>query len=243
MTPPSQSNYGDGDMTGRLRVLVACEYSGRVREAFRRLGHDAWSCDLLPSEDNSEFHFQGDVLDYIGGGIVRSTHRNPYHWDIMIAHPPCTYMANSGAKHLYLGMKKENGRNEERWAKMAEAAAFFRRLWTADIPYIAIENPVMVGHALDLVGTNFTQSIQPWQFGHKEVKRTCLWLKGLPQLVETDNVYDEMMALPYGERAKVHYASPGQDRWKERSRTYWGIADAIAHQWGSWVERQMWEAA
>lgn len=216
----------------KLRVLVACEYSGRVREAFRRLGHDAWSCDLLPSEDDSASHIIGDVLDLLH-----------LRWDLMIAHPPCTYMANSGAKHLYLGMKKGNGRNEERWAKMAEAAAFFRRLWTADIPYIAIENPVMVGHALELVGENFTQSIQPWQFGHKEVKRTCLWLKGLPPLVETDNVYDEMMALPYGERAKVHYASPGPDRWKERSRTYQGIADAIAHQWGSWVENQLRAAA
>lgn len=225
----------------RLRVLVACEYSGRVREAFRRLGHDAWSCDLLPSEDDSPHHIQGDVLPILGANSYYT--QNRYHWDLMIAHPPCTYMANSGAKHLYLGMKKENGRNEDRWSRMAEAAAFFCKLLNADIPYIAIENPVMVGHALDLVGQNFTQSIQPWQFGHKEVKRTCLWLKGLPALSPTDNVYDEMMALPYSERAKVHYASPGPDRWKERSRTYQGIADAIAHQWAPFVESQSRAAA
>lgn len=224
-----------------LRVLVSCEYSGRVREAFRRLGHDAWSCDLLPAEDGSRYHIQGDVVQILGRNQLY-TH-DLYHWDLMIAHPPCTYMANSGAKHLYLGMKKENGRNEDRWAKMDDAAAFFRRLWTADIPFIAIENPVMVGHALELVGVNFTQSIQPWQFGHKEVKRTCLWLKNLPPLVASNIVYDEMMALPYGERAKVHYASPGPDRWKERSRTYQGIADAFASQWASYVQAQVREAA
>lgn len=115
---------------------------------------------------------------------------------------------------------------------MAEAAAFFRMLLNADIPQIAIENPVMVGHALELVGQNFTQSIQPWQFGHMEVKRTCLWLKNLPPLVASDNVYDAMMKLPYAERAKVHHETPGPDRWKNRSRTYPGIATAMAAQWG-----------
>lgn len=227
----------------KLRVLVACEYSGRVREAFRRLGHDAWSCDLLPSEDDSPYHFQGDVTDYIGGGMVFSTHRNPYHWDLMIAHPPCTYLANSGAKHLYLGMKKENGINPDRWAKMVDAAAFFRKMLQADIPCIAVENPVMHGHARQRIGQDFTQSIQPWQFGHMEVKRTCLWLKGFPKLAGTINVYDEMMKLEYGQRAKVHHASPGPDRWKERSRTYEGIADAMAAQWSGYVTAQFEQAA
>ena len=205
-----------------MKVLVACEYSGRVRDAFRALGHDAWSCDILPTEADPTHHIEGPVQSVLHLG-----------WDLMVAHPPCTFMANSGAKHLYAGMKKENGRNEDRWKSMAEAAAFFRMLLNADIPQIAIENPVMVGHALELVGQNFTQSIQPWQFGHMEVKRTCLWLKNLPPLVASDNVYDAMMELPYGERAKVHHASPGPDRWKHRSRTYPGIATAMAAQWGA----------
>jgi len=204
-----------------MRVLVACEYSGRVRDAFRERGHDAWSCDLLPTESDPTFHYQCPVEDVLGKG-----------WDLMVAHPPCTYLANSGAKHLYLGMKKENGRNEERWERMQEAAKFFRSLLEADIQKIAIENPVMLGYANTLVGQKFTQSIQPWQFGHKEVKRTCLWLKNLPPLVPSHNVYDEMMKLPYGERAKVHHEAPSVDRWKNRSRTYTGIAKAMAEQWG-----------
>lgn len=215
-----------------MRVLVACEYSGRVRDAFRALGHDAWSCDLLPSEADPAFHIEGPVQSVLH-----------LKWDLMIAHPPCTYMANSGAKHLYLGMKKENGRNEERWKSMEDAAAFFRMLMKADIPHIAIENPVMLGHAVELIGRNFTQSVQPWQFGHMEVKRTCLWLKNLPPLVASNNVYDEMMKLPYGERAKVHHETPGPDRWKNRSRTCAGIAQAMALQWSQHVERQMKQAA
>lgn len=210
-----------------MKVLVACEYSGRVRDAFRALGHDAWSCDILPTEADPTYHIEGPVQS-----VLR------LQWDLMIAHPPCTYMANSGAKHLYIGMKKENGRNEDRWKSMAEAAAFFRMLWTANIPRIAIENPVMLGHAVDLIGTNFTQSIQPWQFGHMEVKRTCLWLKGLPPLVPSRNVYDEMMKLPYGERAKVHHETPGPDRWKNRSRTYLGIAQAMADQWSAYMAQK-----
>lgn len=215
-----------------MRILVACEYSGRVRDAFRGLGHDAWSCDILPSEADPAYHIQAPVQSVL--------HLN---WDLMIAHPPCTFMANSSSKHLYLGMKKENGRNEERWKSMAEGAAFFKMLWMANIPYIAIENPVMLGYAVDIIGSDFTQSIQPWQHGHMEVKRTCLWLKNLPKLTESANVYDEMMRLEYGERAKVHHASPGPDRWKNRSRTYSGIAQAMAAQWGRYVEEQMRMAA
>lgn len=218
-----------------MRVLVACEYSGRVRDAFRALGHDAWSCDILPSEADPAYHIQGNVLSFLDGM------KKP--WDLMIAHPPCTFMANSSSKHLYLGMKKENGRNEERWKSMVEGAEFFKMLWAANIPYIAIENPVMLGYAVDIIGSDFTQSIQPWQHGHMEVKRTCLWLKNLPKLTESANVYDEMMKLEYGERAKVHHASPGPDRWKNRSRTYSGIAQAMAAQWGRYVEEQMRMAA
>ena len=194
-----------------MRVLVACEYSGRVRNAFRALGHDAWSCDLLPSEDDSEFHFQGDVTDYIGGGIVRSTHENPFHWDLMIAHPPCTDLAVSGARHF--AEKIADGRQER-------ALDFVRKLMAAPIPHIAIENPVSV------ISTKIRkpdQTIQPWQFGHGETKATCLWLKNLPPLKPTNIVE--------GREAKVHRMPPGPNRWKERSRTYQGIADAMADQW------------
>lgn len=215
-----------------MRVLVACEYSGRVRDAFRALGHDAWSCDILPTEADPAYHIEAPVQSILHLG-----------WDLMIAHPPCTFMANSGAKHLYLGMKKENGRNEDRWKSMEEGAAFFRMLLKADIPHIAVENPVMLGHAVELIGQNFTQSIQPWQFSHMEVKRTCLWLKNLPPLVASNNVYDEMMRLPYAERAKVHHEAPSPDRWKNRSRTYAGVALAMAEQWSRHVEQHVRQAA
>lgn len=210
-----------------MRVLVACEYSGRVRDAFRALGHDAWSCDILPTEADPAFHIEAPVQSVLY-----------LKWDMMIGHPPCTFMANSANKHLYLGMKKENGRNEDRWKSMEEGAAFFRMLWNADIPHIALENPVMVGHARELVRVRFSQSIQPWQFGHMEVKRTCLWLKNLPPLVASNNVYDEMMRLDYRDRAKVHHEAPGEDRWKNRSRTYAGIAQAMADQWSAYIAQK-----
>ena len=228
----------------KLRVLVACEYSGRVREAFRRLGHDAWSCDLLPAEDGNPHHFQFDAVKMVRGRMVFAaggSYEAP--WDIVIAHPPCTYLANSGAKHLYAGMRKENGTNPDRWEKMKLAADFFKSMLGANAHYVAVENPVMHGHGRELVGRGFDQSIQPWQFGHMEVKRTCLWLKNLPPLVPTNNVYDEMMKLPYGERAKVHHASPGPDRWKDRSRTYAGIAEAMASQWSAHGLQRMRAAA
>lgn len=133
-----------------MKILVACEYSGRVRDAFIALGHDAISCDLLPTEAEGP-HYQGDVFDIINDGF-----------DMMIAHPPCTYLANSGAKHLYAGMKKENGRNEERWKNMREAAEFFKRLLNADIPKIAVENPIMLGHGKSIIGQSQSQVIQPW---------------------------------------------------------------------------------
>jgi hypothetical protein len=195
-----------------LRVLIACEFSGTVRDAFAARGHDAWSCDILPTERPGQ-HIVGDVLDVIGGG-----------WDLMVAHPPCTYLANSGAKHLYLGMKKEGGPCPDRWTRMREGAAFFRALWTAPIPRVAIENPVIVGHAKALIGSGQSQSFQPYEFGHGEVKRTCLWLRGLPKLHPTQIVE--------GREARVHKMAPSPDRWKERSRTFPGIAAAMAEQWG-----------
>lgn len=188
-----------------MRVLVACEFSGIVRDAFRRRGHHAVSCDILPTE-NPGYHYQGDVRDILTEG-----------WDLMVAHPPCTYLANSGVRWLYRG----DGVNRERWALMEDAAAFFNDLLRAPIPRIAVENPIPHGHAnIPCV----TQYIQPWQFGHGETKRTGLWLRGLPPLVPTNIVE--------GRAPRVHHASPGPDRWKERSRTLQGIADAMAAQWG-----------
>ena len=184
-----------------MRVLVACEYSGRVREAFRKLGHDAWSCDLLESEDGSVFHVQGDVVSILGNG-----------WDLMIAHPPCTHLAVSGARHF--AAKRESGVQQE-------ALAFVKILMDAPIEHICIENPISI------ISSHIRkpdQIIHPWQFGHGETKATCLWLKNLPLLVPTNIVE--------GREARVHHMPPSKDRWKERSRTYQGIADAMASQWG-----------
>ena len=196
-----------------LRVLVACEYSGKVREAFRKLGHDAWSCDLLPADDNSPYHYQGDVFDIIDQG-----------WDLMIAHPPCTYLTNAGVSWLY--------RKEGRWDQMKDGAEFFRRLLDAPIPKIAVENPIMHKYAVEIIGRRQDQVIQPWMFGHMEQKATCLWLKGLPELKPTNNVKEEMLKLPKTVAQRLHYLPPSKDRWKIRSETYQGIADAFASQWG-----------
>jgi hypothetical protein len=204
-----------------MRVLVGCECSGVVREAFRALRHDAWSCDLKPAEDGSPFHIQGDVLDHLADG-----------WDLGIFHPVCRYLTNSGAKHLYLGMRKENGINPDRWAKMEAGAAFFLKLLNSPIPKVAVENPIMHRHAKAIIGVQQTQIVQPWMFGHLETKATCLWLRGLPPLEPTNNVYDAMMALPIAERARVHHMPPGPNREADRSRTLPGIGAAMARFWG-----------
>jgi hypothetical protein len=188
-----------------MRVLVACEYSGRVRESFRRRGHDAWSCDLLESEDGSPHHIQGDAL-----GVLRDG------WDLMIAHPPCTHLAVSGARHF--AAKQEDGRQQE-------AIEFFLELARAPIPRIAIENPVCI---MSSIWRKPDQTIQPWMFGHGETKATCLWLKGLPHLVPTNIVS--------GRHPRVHLMPPSPDRWKERSRTYEGVAEAMAEQWGAYAD-------
>lgn len=180
-----------------MRVLVACEYSGIVRDAFRSKGHDALSCDLLETERDGP-HYQGDVFDIIDDD-----------WDLMIAHPPCTHLAVSGAR--WFKDKKE---------EQAEALDFVRRLLNAPIPMIALENPISV---ISSKIRKPDQIIQPWQFGHGETKATCLWLKNLPLLKPTEIVE--------GREAKVHRMPPGPDRWKERSRTYPGIAKAMAEQW------------
>lgn len=195
----------------RLRVLVGCEFSGRVRDAFAARGHDAWSCDLLPTEQPGN-HIVGDILEIIG----------EREWDLMICHPPCTYLCNSGVRWLYGG--KGNVRDPERWSLMEAAAHFFKQLLLADIPKIAVENPVMHGYAREIVGRGADQIIQPWQFGHGETKATGLWLKNLSPLQPTSIVNER--------KGRVHHESPGPDRWKRRSITYQGIADAMAAQWG-----------
>jgi len=182
-----------------VRVLIACEYSGVVRDAFRARGHDATSCDLLPTEVDGP-HYQGDVFDIIDAG-----------WDLMVCHPPCTDLAVSGARHF--PAKIADGRQ-------GAALDFVRRLLDAPIKRIALENPVSV---ISSKVRKPDQIIQPWMFGHGEVKATCLWLKNLPLLTPTDIVD--------GREARVHRMSPGPNRWKERSRTLPGIAAAMASQW------------
>jgi hypothetical protein len=193
-----------------MRVLVACEYSGAVRDAFAALGHDAMSCDLLPTESPGP-HYQGDVRDVLGDG-----------WDLMVAHPPCTYLSVSGMHWTTRGLRDP--------ALTEEALEFVRLLMGADIPRIAIENPVSV------ISTRIRkpdQTIQPWMFGHAETKATCLWLKGLLKLVPTHvrggDLFTE--AAPEQLENRVHRMPPGPNRWKERSRTYPGIAKAMAEQW------------
>ena len=195
-----------------MKVLIACEYSGTVRDAFIKMGHDAMSCDLLPT-DSPGPHYQGDIFDIINDG-----------WDLMIAHPPCTYLCNSGVTWL--------DRIEGRRDQMREGAEFFKKLLNCNIPKICIENPIMHKYAKEIIGANQSQIIQPWQFGHAESKATCLWLKGLPLLVESNNVHKEFKALPKHLAQKMHYLPPSKDRWKLRSTTYKGIADAMAAQWG-----------
>jgi site-specific DNA-cytosine methylase len=194
-----------------MRVLVACEYSGVVRDAFLAAGHDAVSCDLLPT-DSPGPHYQGDVFDVLG---------NWRNWDLLIAHPPCTHLAVSGARHF--AAKRDIGVQQE-------ALEFVRRLLDAPIERIALENPISI---ISSQIRKPDQIVQPWQFGHAETKATCLWLKNLPKLVPTDDVYDHMMTLPKAERNRVHYMSPGPDRWKLRSTTYAGFAAAMAAQWGA----------
>jgi hypothetical protein len=208
-----------------VKILVACEFSGVVRDAFLRRGHDAVSCDILPTESAGP-HLQRDVRDIIG----------QMSWDLMIAHPPCTYLTNAGVRWLYKGGKGSEP-DLGRWDKMRAAADFFESLRTADIQRIAVENPIMHRHARELIGADPSQTVQPWMFGHAETKATCLWLKGLPLLIPTNTLTPDLHRYPAGRgngfEPRVHHASPGPERWKERSRTLQGIADAMAEQWGN----------
>lgn len=208
----------------KFRVLIACEFSGVVRESFKARGWDAWSCDILPTTQPGQ-HYQCDVREVLNSD-----------WDLMIAHPPCTYLSNSSVSHLYLSKHKVNGIDPDRWSLMLEAVEFFRLLYNAPIPRIAVENPVMHGHAKERIGVMQSQVVHPWQFGHREQKQTCLWLRNLPKLVPTDNVYAEMMELPINVRQRGHYLPPTPDRWALRSTTYAGIANAMANQWTKVME-------
>ncbi|WP_291655945.1 hypothetical protein [Bosea sp. (in: a-proteobacteria)] len=201
-------------MGASLKVLVACEFSGTVRRAFAARGHDAWSCDLLPAEDRSNRHIVGDARDILNDG-----------WDLlMVAHPPCTRLCNSGVR--WLSVPPPGRTLDDMQEELREGAALFSTFWNAPIDRICVENPVMHRHAKALI-ENYrepAQSVQPWQFGHGELKRTCFWLKGLPALRPT-NIVD-------GREARVHRQSPGPNRWRERSRFFSGIAEAMADQWG-----------
>jgi site-specific DNA-cytosine methylase len=195
-----------------MKVLVACEFSGVVRRAFRDLGHDAYSCDILDAEDGEQtYHIKWDILD----GVIEASGKDgkPYSWDLLIAHPPCTHLAVSGARWF-----------KDKQEEQREAIEFVEALWNCGIPRICIENPIGVLPKRSSLGKS-TQIIQPWQFGHGETKATCLWLKNLPKLIPADIVE--------GREAKVHRMPPGPNRWKDRSRTYEGIAKAMAEQWGN----------
>lgn len=197
-----------------LRVLIACEFSGTVRDAFLARGHDAWSCDLLPAEHGSNRHIKGDARDYLNDG-----------WDLlMVAHPPCTRLCNSGVR--WLSSPPPGKTLAQMWSELDDGAALFSDFWNAPIDRICIENPVMHKHAKERIVNyeDFAQSIQPWQFGHPETKRTCFWLKNLPSLEPTDIVE--------GRENRVHRMPPGPDRWRERSRFFSGVAGAMATQWG-----------
>jgi hypothetical protein len=192
-----------------MKVLVACEYSGKVREAFRALGHDAYSCDLLPADDNSPYHFQGCCIPIIEQGFK-----------LVILHPPCTALAVSGNAWYGTGMPK----NAERHRSIDWTMALFDHAKN-HAPMVAMENPVGV------LPIKPTQYVQPWMFGHPESKKTGLWLHNLPPLVETNNVKELFDTLPKNQQQRLHYLPPSADRWKIRSETFTGIAEAMASQW------------
>lgn len=211
-----------------MKVLIGCEFSGIVREAFRAKGHDAWSCDILSAEDNSPFHYQQDVLTLLDK-----------NWDLGIFHPPCTYLTNAGVRHLHENVSSKNGvkakiHGRARRIEMEKACIFFNKLTQANINKICIENPIPHKYAKSYIG-DYTQIVQPWQFGEKQSKAVCLWLIGLPKLKPTSMVGPPPKHMTPEEKRswhKVHYMAPSVNRQKERSRFFKGIAEAMADQWG-----------
>jgi hypothetical protein len=204
-----------------VRVLIACERSGVVRDAFRTAGHDAWSCDLAPADDGSPFHIVGDALAVIGQG-----------WDLLIGHPPCTYLCNSGVRWLYTG-GRGTVPDPARWEGLRSGVQFFLALLDAPIPRVCIENPIIHGHAYDLGIPQPTQLIQPWQYGHPESKATNLWLRGLPPLMPGHVLTRPARGHWENQTASgANRLSPGPGRGQLRAKTYAGIAAAMAAQWG-----------
>jgi hypothetical protein len=234
-----------------VKVIIGCEFSGIVRESFRARGHDAWSCDLLPSEIPG-YHIQDDILNYIGP---------EYNWDLAIFHPPCTYLTNAGVCHLHANVVSKNGKRaaingEERMEKMRESAEFFNKLLNAPIPRVVVENPIPHKYARAIIG-KYSQIIQPFMFGVPETKKTCFWLKNLPLLQPTNLLPALLCHSCFGlgkiegstrkcitclgvgklnRRPRVHREPPGPDRWKNRSRTPQGIANALADQYGKLLD-------
>jgi hypothetical protein len=210
-----------------MRVLIGCEFSGIIREAFKRLGHDAWSCDIIDTEIPSTQHIIADLNDVLYNSRKLTAYPKWIQyckWDLLIAHPPCTYLTNASTRWLYY--PDTFNKIPERWENMRLGAEFFMNCYNAPIPRVCIENPIMHKHAKRIGNIpEYTQLIKPWQFGHGEIKSTALWLKGLPPLKST--------LIVRGREANVHRAQPGTERWKIRSRTLLGIAEAMAIQWGS----------
>lgn len=193
------------------KILIACEQSGKVRDAFIKEGFDAVSCDLLPSDSCLGPHIQGDVSKLLSAS-----------WDLVVAHPPCTYLCNSGVRWLYT--------QENRWKLMHQAARFFISCLQANAKHVAIENPIPHEWAMDIIKQKYSQVVQPWQHGHGETKATCLWLVNLPKLMPSNIVA--------GRVARIHGMAPSADRSKLRSETYQGIADAMAKQWGAFLNME-----
>jgi len=198
-----------------MRILLACETSNITSNEFRKLGHYVLSCDILPNDESQVNHYKGNVLDIINDD-----------WDMMIAHPPCTYLCNSGVHWL----NKKAGR----WDDMKNGADFFKQLLNANIPKICIENPISHKYAIEIIGRKYDQIIQPWMFGDGETKATCLWLKGLKKLYYTKetNLFWEK-TVSDGRDNRIARMFPSENRWKERSKTFKGIAMAFANQWGA----------
>lgn len=210
------------------RVLIACERSGVLRRAFLAYGHDAWSCDLAPADDASNRHITGDVLAHLDDG-----------WDmLLVAHPPCTILCNSGGRWLYIGGKKVNGPDLARWRELDDAAAFYRRLRDAtQIPRRAVENPVMHRHAIERTRRGITQFVQPWWFGDPFFKATGFELVNLPKLRPSNKLTPPKRGTAeHKEWSAVHREPPGPDRARKRSETFPGLANACAAQWGDLLD-------
>ena len=203
------------------KVLVACEYSGIVKDAFIKQGYDAVSCDLRKSESNLGKHYQEDILEHLN--------KHSQEYDLMIAHPPCTYLSNSGVRWLY--------EKEKRWKKMIDAGLLFRKLYNQDIPHIAIENPIMHKWGRKVIGIGKQdQSFQPYHFGEKEQKRICLWLKNLPKLEYSKDLSKQVKDMDRKDLQKKYWM--GSNSSKERSRFFPGVAEAMAKQWGNHISRK-----